>query len=73
MDIKKIKDKLGGVAHTFSLRTWEAEAHKFCEFQASLVYKVSFMTARAAAQRNPIVKSQKKGGINNLNVNQSEA
>jgi hypothetical protein len=29
------------------------------EFQASLVYKVSFRTARATTQRNPVLKNQK--------------
>jgi hypothetical protein len=30
-----------------------------CEFQVSLVYRVSYRTVRAT-QRNPILKSQKK-------------
>ena len=31
-----------------------------CEFQASLVYRVSSGTARVVTQRNPISKNQKK-------------
>jgi hypothetical protein len=34
------------VAHTFDLSTWEAEAGRLCEFEASLVYRVSSRTAR---------------------------
>ena len=30
------------------------------EFEASLVYKVSFRTSRAATQRNSVSKNQKK-------------
>jgi hypothetical protein len=30
------------------------------EFKASLVYRVSFRTARTTAQRNPVSKNQKK-------------
>ena len=29
-----------------------------CEFEASLVYRVSSMTARAVTQRNPVSKKQ---------------
>jgi hypothetical protein len=43
------------VAHTFNPSTWEAEAGRFLEFEASLVYRVSFRTARAT-QRNPVSK-----------------
>jgi hypothetical protein len=39
--------------------TWEAEAGRFPEFKASLVYRVSFRTARAT-QRNPIWKTKTK-------------
>jgi hypothetical protein len=42
------------VAHTFSPSTWEAEA-----VEASLVYRVSFRTARTA-QRHTVSKNQKK-------------
>ena len=31
-----------------------------CEFQTSLVYKVSYMTARAVTQRNPVLENQKE-------------
>ena len=31
----------------------------FCEFQASLIYKVNFRTARAVIQRNSVLKKQK--------------
>jgi hypothetical protein len=39
--------------------TREAEAGGFLEFEASLVYRVRFRTARAT-QRNPVSKNQKK-------------
>ena len=44
------------VAHAFTLSTWEAEAGRFLEFEASLVYKVSSKTARAI-KRNPVSKN----------------
>jgi hypothetical protein len=48
------------VAHAFKPSTREAEAGgRISEFEASLVYEVSFRTARAI-QRNPVSKSQKK-------------
>ena len=31
----------------------------FCEFEASLVYKVSFMIGFKDVQRNPVLKNQK--------------
>jgi hypothetical protein len=31
----------GIVVHTFNPSTWEAEAGGYCEFEASLVYKLS--------------------------------
>jgi hypothetical protein len=39
----------------------QAEASEFCEFEASLVYKTSFRTARAIKQREryPASKTQK--------------
>jgi len=43
---------LAVVAHTFKYITQEAEAY-LCEFKASLVYRASSKTARAA-QRNPV-------------------
>jgi hypothetical protein len=47
------------VVHAFNPITWEAEAGKFLEFEASLVYKVSSRTARAT-QRNPVSKNKTK-------------
>jgi hypothetical protein len=35
------------VVHAFNSSTWEAEAGKFLEFEASLVYRVSSRTVRA--------------------------
>ena len=32
----------------------------FCEFKASLVYKVSSRTARTVTQRNPVSKNKRK-------------
>jgi hypothetical protein len=48
-----------GVTHAFNPSTWEAEAGRFFEFEASLVYRVSSRTARAI-QRNPVSKKTKK-------------
>jgi hypothetical protein len=47
------------VAHTFNPSTWEAEAGGISEFEASLVYRVSFRIA-GATQRNPISKKTNK-------------
>jgi hypothetical protein len=49
----------GMVAHTFNPSIQEAEAGKFIEFEASLVYRVSSRTARAT-QRNPVSKTQER-------------
>jgi hypothetical protein len=49
----------GVVAHTFNSSTWEAEAGGSLELEASLVYRVSFRTARAK-QRNPDSKNETK-------------
>jgi hypothetical protein len=46
------------VTHPFNPSTWEAEAGKFLEFEASLVYRVSSRTARAI-QKNPVSKQNK--------------
>jgi hypothetical protein len=51
--------KPGVVAHAFNPSTREAEAGRWIsEFEASLVYRVSSRTARAA-QKNPVSKNQK--------------
>jgi hypothetical protein len=47
------------VAHAFNPSIWEAEAGLISEFEASLVYKMNFRTARAI-QRNPVLKKTKK-------------
>ena len=47
------------VAHAFDPSTWEAEAGGSLIFKASLVYRVSSRTARAA-QRNLVSKKQNK-------------
>ena len=49
----------GVVAHAFNSSTWEAEAGGSLELEASLVYRVSFRTARAT-QRNPDSKMKQK-------------
>ena len=48
------------MVHTFNPSTWVAEADKFSEFEASLVYRMSSRTARAI-QRNP--DSEKKKNL----------
>jgi hypothetical protein len=45
--------------YVFNPSTWEAEAGRISEFEASLVYKVSSRTARAI-QRNPVLKKPKR-------------
>jgi hypothetical protein len=49
----------GVVAHVFNPSTREAEAGRFLEFEASLVYKVSSRADRAT-QRNPVSKKKLK-------------
>jgi hypothetical protein len=44
-----------GVSYIFNPRTQEAEAGRFCEFKASLVFKSSFRTAKST-HRNPVFK-----------------
>jgi hypothetical protein len=61
---KKKNRCLAVVVHAFNPSTWEAEAVRFQEFKASLVYKVSSRTARAT-QRNPVSKKKKKKKENN--------
>jgi hypothetical protein len=45
------------VVHAFNPSTWEAEAGRFLEFEASLVYKVSSRTARAI---HPVSEKEKR-------------
>jgi hypothetical protein len=47
------------MAHAFNPSTWKTETGESLEFEASLVYRVSSRTARAA-QRNPASKKQKQ-------------
>jgi hypothetical protein len=49
--------ELGLVVHTFNLST--CKGRWISDLEASLVYKVNSMTARAI-QRNPVLKNQKK-------------
>jgi hypothetical protein len=49
---------LGVVAHAFDPSTWGVRGRQISEFKASLVYRVSFRTARAT-QRNPVSKNKK--------------
>jgi hypothetical protein len=53
------------VAHAFKPSTREAEAGRF---EASLVYEVSFRTARAI-QRNPVSKKKKNKNKKTKNKN----
>jgi hypothetical protein len=45
--------------HAFNPRTRDAEAADLCEFEASLVYRVSSRTAKVT-QRNPVLKNKRK-------------
>jgi hypothetical protein len=47
------------VVHQLNPNTQEAELVDHCEFEASLVYRVSSRTARAT-QENPVSKKKKK-------------
>ena len=47
------------VVHVFNPSTREAEAGRFSEFEASLVYRVSSRTARTT-QRNPVSNKTKQ-------------
>jgi hypothetical protein len=47
------------IKHVFNPRTWEQRQPDHCEFEASLVYRVSSRTARAT-QRKPASKSKAK-------------
>ena len=57
MSIKNVIGCRAVVVHAFNPSTWEAEAGRLSEFQASLVYKVSSRTVRAI-QRNPVSKNK---------------
>ena len=54
----------GVVVHAFNPNTQEGRGRQISEFEASLVYKVSFWTARAT-QRNPVSKQKQKQNNNN--------
>jgi hypothetical protein len=54
----RLDSKPGVVVHAFNPST------RIAEFEASLVYKVSFRTARAI-QRNPVLKNKKQNKTNN--------
>ena len=41
------------MARAFNTIPWEAD---ICEFETSLVYRVSSRTARTVTQRNPVLK-----------------
>ena len=64
MDVSKILLKIifrqAVVVQAFNHSTQEAEASNRCEFEASLVYRVNYKTARAITQRNPISKNNNK-------------
>jgi hypothetical protein len=47
------------VEHAFNPSTWETQAGRFCEFEASLFYRVSSRTA-SATQRNPVSGNKQK-------------
>jgi hypothetical protein len=66
MSVKMSLVKPGVVAQTFNPSTREAEAGG-SELEASLVYRVSFRTARAT-QRNPVSKN--KQTIKSVNKNE---
>lgn len=46
--------------HTFDPALGRQRQADICEFRASLVYTVSFRTARAVTQRNPVSKKKER-------------
>ena len=54
-----------GMWHTSLISALGRQQADFCEFEASLVYRVSSRTARNT-QRNPVSKSQKKKKFHKL-------
>ena len=49
------------VVHAFNLSTWEVEAGRWIsEFEANLVCRANFRTARAVTQRNSASERKKK-------------
>jgi hypothetical protein len=51
-----MREQPGMVAHTFNSSSREAEAGRFLEFEASLVYKVSSRIARVYTEK-PCLKT----------------
>ena len=62
--MKKIEKELlltlGMVAHAFNSVLMRLRQVDVCEFEASLVYKVSFRTARTIAYRNCVLNPTSK-------------
>ena len=56
----KNRSCLAVVAHSFNLRTQEAEHRDLFEFQDSLVYRVNSRLVMTVLQRNPVSKKKKK-------------
>lgn len=52
------------VARAFTSSTWEAEASESLEYEANLLYRVSFRTARAT-QKNHVLKNEQTKNNNN--------
>ena len=50
------------VAQDFNPSTLEAEQKDLCEFEASLVYRMSFRTVRAVIQKKPCLQKKRKEG-----------
>ena len=51
------------MVHAFNSSTQEAEAVDFCEFEASLIYRVNFRTARATEKSCLKKAKQGAGGM----------
>jgi len=55
--------KLGVVIHTFIVPAFRRQKQvDLCEFETSLVYKVSSRTVGAVTQRNPVSGGRRGGG-----------
>ena len=71
MKNKEEKMHWATVLHTFIPNTWEAETGKFCDFEATLVYRASSRTLRAS-YRESLSHWEHKGGKNHtLSFNES--
>lgn len=61
--------KLGIVVHTFNSRTQEAEAGKFLQLPASLVYIAKFHNSQGYLERPKLNGTDRDGGVSEAKCN----